>query len=108
MHEFSDDKFQAEVLDSKIPVLVDLWAPWCGPCRMLTPVVEELAINNKDKALVGKMNIDDHQDAPTQYGVTAIPTILIFKGGKVVERFVGVTSKAKLQEALDKAMADGP
>jgi thioredoxin 1 len=103
--EFTDGNFQQEVLDSSQPVLVDFWAPWCGPCRMIGPVVEQLAAENSGSAKVGKVNVDDNPNAAQTYGVSSIPTLMIFKGGQVVERFVGVQPKPRLQEALDAAKA---
>ena len=99
--EFTDANFSEEVLNSTEPVLVDFWVPWCGPCRQLTPVVEELASENQGSAKIGKVNIDDSPSAASQYGVSSIPTIMVFKGGEVVERFVGVQPKVRLQEAID-------
>jgi thioredoxin 1 len=101
--EYTDTNFQAEVLESSEPVLVDFWAPWCGPCRMIAPVVEELASENAGSVRVGKLNIDDSPQAAQNYGVSSIPTIMLFKNGEVVERFVGVQPKNRLQEALDAA-----
>lgn len=101
--EFTDGNFEAEVLKSEIPVLVDFWAPWCGPCRQLSPLVEELAGENDGTAKIGKLNIDDNKNTAQQYSVMSIPTLLIFKGGEVVERFVGVQPKNRLQEAIDGA-----
>jgi thioredoxin 1 len=103
--EFTDGNFQQEVLQSNEPVLVDFWAPWCGPCRMIGPVVEQLAAENSGSAKVGKVNVDDNPNAAQTYGVSSIPTLMIFKGGQVVERFVGVQPKPRLQEALDAAKA---
>ena len=101
--EFTDSNFQQEVLDSKEPVLVDFWAPWCGPCRMIAPLVDELASEYVGAVKVGKVNIDDSPGAAQNYGVSSIPTLMIFKDGDVVERFVGVQPKARLQKALDAA-----
>jgi thioredoxin 1 len=101
--EFTDDNFDAEVLQSQQPVLVDFWAPWCGPCRMIAPLVEELAGEYAGSVKVGKVNVDDSPNAAGQFGVSSIPTLMIFKGGEVVDRFVGVQPKSRLQQALDNA-----
>lgn len=101
--EISDRNFKSDVLESKEPVLVDFWAPWCGPCRMIAPMVEELANENKGTIKVTKINIDDNPEAAQNYGVSSIPTLMIFKDGEVVERMVGVQPKSRLQQALDEA-----
>ncbi len=101
--EFTDDNFQNEVIQSNVPVLVDFWAPWCGPCRMIAPVVEELAKENQGSFKIGKVNIDDNPSVATSFDVTSIPTLMIFKGGQVVDRFVGVQPKSRLQQAIDSA-----
>ncbi len=95
--EFTDDNWQKEVLSADQPVLVDFWAPWCGPCKAIAPHVEALASDHEGKVRVGKLNIDDHQQAARQYGVRSIPTLLLFKGGKVVEQIVGTVAKDKLE-----------
>src|SRR5687768_15354745 len=101
--DFNETNFQAEVLQSSQPVLVDFWAPWCGPCRMIAPMVEELAGEYSGSVKIGKVNIDDAQGLANSYGVSSIPTLMIFKGGEVVDRFVGVQPKNRLQKALDAA-----
>jgi len=102
--EIGDGDFKREVLESAEPVLVDFWATWCAPCRAIAPYVEELAAQYKGKLKVAKMNIDENQDTPQQYGIRSIPTLLVFKGGKVVEQIVGAVPKAKLEAAVTKAM----
>ena len=99
--EFTDSNFSEEVSSSSIPVLVDFWAPWCGPCRQIAPMIEELSQENAGSVKIGKVNIDDNPSAAQQFGVSSIPTLMLFKGGEVVERFVGVQPKSRLQEALD-------
>ena len=101
--EFTDKNFQNEVLQSSEPVLVDFWSPWCGPCRMIAPMIEELAAEYSGSIKIGKINIDDSPRAAGDYGVSSIPTLMIFKSGEVVDRFVGVQPKNRLQAALDAA-----
>lgn len=99
-----DSDFQSSVLDSAEPVLVDFWASWCAPCRAIAPVLEELAGQYKGKVRIAKVNVDDHQATPQKYGVRSIPTLLLFKGGQVVEQIVGAVPKAKLEDALKKVV----
>ncbi|MDI6402140.1 thioredoxin [Balneolaceae bacterium ANBcel3] len=100
--EFTDDNFKEEVLESDLPVLVDFWAEWCGPCRMVGPIVEELAEEYAGKAKIGKVDVDSNPQVSTQYGVRSIPTLLIFKGGEVVDQVIGAVPKAQLQKHLDE------
>jgi len=97
---FTDQNFEQEVLSSQKPVLVDFWASWCGPCQMMGPVVEELAEELKEKAEIGKLNVDENPQTAQKYGIMSIPTLLVFKDGQVVEQFVGVQPKEVLKQAL--------
>jgi thioredoxin 1 len=100
-----DSTFDAEVLKSDIPVLVDFWAVWCGPCKAIAPTVEELAKQYKGKVKVAKMDVDEHQQVPQQYGIRSIPTLLLFKGGRVVDTIIGAVPRAKLEESIKKAIS---
>jgi len=103
--QFDNKNFQSEVVDSNVPVLVDFWAPWCGPCKMIGPIIEELSGEFAGKAKVGKVNVDDNQDLAAQYGIRGIPTVMLFNGGEVVQSFVGVRSKEDLAGALSTVLA---
>jgi len=99
--QLSDANFDGEVIQSEQPVLVDFWAPWCGPCRMLGPLVEELSNEYQGKVKVGKLNTDDNAQVATRYRISAIPTLLFFKGGKVADQLVGVHPKPEIKKRLD-------
>jgi thioredoxin 1 len=100
----TDDNFQAEVLGSDTPVLVDFWAAWCGPCRAIAPAVEELARQYKGRLKVGKLDVDAHQDVPQKYGIMSIPTLILFKNGQVADQVVGAVPKSKLDQMVQKAL----
>lgn len=99
---FAEDNFQQEVVECDVPVLVDFWAVWCGPCKMLTPTIDQLSSEFEGKVKIGKVNVDENQQLAAQYGIMSIPTIIIFKDGKVVEQFIGVQPKNVYADALNK------
>jgi thioredoxin 1 len=101
--QLQDATFDKEVLKSDTPVLVDFWAVWCGPCKAIAPFVDELATKYKGKLKVAKMDVDEHQQVPQQYGIRSIPTLLVFKGGRVVDTVIGA-DKSRLEAAVKKAM----
>ncbi|MDD4356900.1 MAG: thioredoxin [Smithellaceae bacterium] len=100
----TDDNFDGEVLKSDKPVLIDFWAPWCGPCKAIGPIVEEIAAQYQDKVKVMKLNVDEAQKAATTYGVRSIPTLMIFKDGKVLDTLIGLVPKEKLEEFVKKSL----
>lgn len=103
--QLTDANFDQEVLKSDLPVLVDFWAPWCGPCRMIAPIIEELAKTYAGKVKVCKLNTDEAQDTAGKYQISAIPTILLFKGGKMSQQLVGLQSREELKKHLDELIA---
>ena len=102
--EFTDDNFDTEVLKSNLPVLVDFWAEWCGPCKMITPIVEEIASDYAGKVKVGKVNVDFNNQVAMQYGIRGIPALLVFKGGSVANQIVGAVPKNDITQILDEVI----
>ena len=100
----TDDSFDSEIINSELPAFVDFWAPWCGPCKMVGPIVEELAEEYDGKVKVAKLNVDENQKTPVQYAVRSIPTLILFKGGASIDQMVGAVSKAKMEEMIRKAL----
>jgi thioredoxin 1 len=104
VQQVSDASFDSDVLKSDLPVLIDFWAPWCGPCKAIAPVVEELAKEYAGRLKVVKMNVDDNPQTPTRYGVRGIPNLIVFKGGRVAEQIIGAVPRAQLVKAIDRAL----
>ncbi len=102
---FTDANFETEVLNSKVPVLVDFFADWCGPCQMLSPIVEELARDYAGRIKIGKVDVDKNQKISEKFGIMAIPTLILFKTGKNVDKVTGLETKAQLRKRLDKLLA---
>jgi thioredoxin 1 len=103
--EVTDNNFQSEVIESDVPVLVDFWAPWCGPCRMVAPVLEEIASEKGDALKIVKLNVDDNQQTAMSYEVLSIPTLILFKNGAIAKKVVGAYPKRKLEAELEPALA---
>ncbi len=101
----NNENFEKEVGQAELPLLVDFWAPWCGPCKMVGPVVESLAVDNEGKINVAKINVDENQDLAVKFGVRGIPTLIFFKGGAEVKRVVGAQTKVQLQKVIDDLLA---
>jgi thioredoxin 1 len=103
--QINDDAFEAEVIKSSLPVLIDFWAPWCAPCRAIGPVVEELAKEYEGKVKVVKMNVDDNPQTPARYSVRSIPNLIVFKNGEVKDQIIGAVAKSQLVKAIDSVLA---
>jgi thioredoxin 1 len=101
---FTDSNFKKEVLESNLPVLVDFWAAWCGPCKMISPILEELARDYANKIKIGKINVDENPKITSLYGIMSIPTLIFFKNGKVLEQAVGVLSKSELKKKIEASL----
>jgi len=102
--EINDSSFKSEVSESQIPVLVDFWAPWCGPCKMVAPVLEEISKEYEGKVKVVKLNVDESPNTATEFGIRSIPTLIMFKDGKVFEQTIGVQSKENIKQMIDKSL----
>ncbi len=102
--ELTDESFDEIVNNSDMPVLVDFWAPWCGPCKMMGPVIEEIADTYQDKALICKLNTDDARDSAMEFGISSIPTLILFKDGQIEKKWIGVTSNKVISEAIDELL----
>jgi len=102
LHHFTDANFKKEVLESQVPVLVDFWAPWCGPCKMIAPAVEEMAKEYAHKIKIGKVDVDTNPKTPSHYGIMSIPTLMFFKCGQVLEQLVGAVNKAELKRKIEE------
>lgn len=100
--QVTDSNFEAEILKSELPALIDFWAPWCGPCRAMGPVIDELAAEYEGKVVIAKMNVDENPATPSKYGIRAIPTIILFKDGEVVEQVTGAVSKSSIKDMISQ------
>ncbi|GJM17159.1 MAG: thioredoxin [Thermodesulfobacteriota bacterium] len=103
--EVSDSNFESEVVKSEVPVLVDFWAPWCGPCRAIAPIVEEISSSYEGKIKVGKMNVDENQATTMKFGIRSIPTIIMFKDGEAVDQIIGAVPKGEIERVVEKSLA---
>ncbi|MCC6712782.1 MAG: thioredoxin [Candidatus Dadabacteria bacterium] len=102
--DLSDANFETEVIKSETPVLVDFWAPWCGPCRAIAPSIEEISASYAGRLKVGKLNVDENQQTTMKFGIRSIPTLIVFKGGQAVEQIIGAVPKGEIEKAVGKAL----
>ena len=102
--EISDSNFESEVVNSDLPVLIDFWAPWCGPCRAIAPLVEEISSSYAGKIKVGKMNVDENQSTTMKFGIRSIPTLIMFKGGEAVDQIIGAVPKGEIERVVEKTI----
>jgi thioredoxin 1 len=103
--EVSDSNFESEVVNSDVPVLIDFWAPWCGPCRAIAPIVEEISSTYEGKIKVGKMNVDENQATTMKFGIRSIPTLIMFKGGEAIDQIIGAVPKGEIERVVEKSLA---
>ena len=103
--EVSDSNFESEVVNSDVPVLIDFWAPWCGPCRAIAPIVEEISTTYEGKIKVGKMNVDENQATTMKFGIRSIPTLIMFKGGEAIDQIIGAVPKGEIERVVEKSLA---
>ncbi len=103
--EISDSNFESEVVNSDLPVLIDFWAPWCGPCRAIAPLVEEISSSYAGKIKVGKMNVDENQSTTMKFGIRSIPTLIMFKGGEAVDQIIGAVPKGEIERVVEKSLS---
>ncbi len=103
--EVSDSNFESEVVNSDVPVLIDFWAPWCGPCRAIAPIVEEISSTYEGKIKVGKMNVDENQATTMKFGIRSIPTLIMFKDGEAIDQIIGAVPKGEIERVVEKSLA---
>ncbi len=103
--EINDSNFESEVVNSDVPVLIDFWAPWCGPCKAVAPMVEEISSSYEGRIKVGKLNVDENQSTTMKFGIRSIPTLIMFKGGEAVDQIIGAVPKGEIERVVEKSLA---